>query len=345
MRRLLACPLVLMAAATPAWADAPAPVPTATLTPTTWRATIQVAAQVDAEQSATLAAERPGRITAVLFASGQTVPKGALLVKLDDAAEQAQLALDQAKLNEAQDTLARAKKLLTIQGASQATLEQAQAEFAEDRAQLAADNATLAQLHITAPFAGTLGIRRISTGDYVTQGQTIAQITQTAPLRILFSVPQTEAGGITAGEPFTLQAASNSQNPITATGQITALSPMVNTTTNARDAEGLITTNATSLLPGMFGTLTLQTGAPEPAYEVPDTALTDSVLGRYLFVLQPAGAAYTLHTVYVTQFGQTGSTAVIATTGLSQNEQVVALGGFKLSDGASVTPAASPQTP
>ncbi len=339
MRRLLACPVFLMAAATTAFADAPTPVPTATLTPTTWRATIQVAAQIDAEQSATLAAERPGRITAVLFSSGQTVPAGALLVKLDDAAEEAQLQEDQAKLTEAENTLARSKKLLTIQGASQATLEQAQADAAEDRAQLAADRAAIAQLNIAAPFAGTIGIRKISAGDYVNQGQTIAEITQTAPLRVLFAIPQTESAGIATGEPFTLQTAAAAENPMTAAGRITALSPAVNTTTNARDAEGLITTGAQNLLPGMFGTLTLQTGAPEPAYQVPDTALTDSVLGRYLFVLQPAQNAYTLHTVYVTQYGQTGGTAIIATTGLTPGEQVVALGGFKLSDGASVTPA------
>jgi len=328
-----------MAAATPAWADAPTPVPTATLIPTTWRATIDVAAQIDAQDSATLAAERPGRITAVLFNSGQTVPAGALLVKLDDAAEQAQREEDQAKLTEAQNTLARNKKLLTIQGASQASLEQAQADAAEDRAQLAADNAAIAELNITAPFAGTLGIRKISAGDYVTQGQTIVQITQTAPLRILFSIPQTESAGISTGEAFTVEAAASPENPITAAGRITALSPMVDTATNARDAEGLITTGAQNLLPGMFATLTLQTGAPEPAFKIPDTALTDSVLGRYLFVLQPAQNAYILHTVYVTQYGQTGGTAIIATNGLTPGEQVVALGGFKLSDGASVTPA------
>ena len=85
--------------------------------------------------------------------------------------------------------------------------------------------------------------------------------------------------------------------------------------------------------------ITLQTGTPEPAFAVPDTALNDSVLGRYVFVLQPAANnGYTLKTVYVTEYGQTGNTAIIATTGLTPGEQIVALGGFKLTDGAAVTP-------
>jgi RND family efflux transporter MFP subunit len=324
-------------------ADAPTPTPVqvAGLVPTTWRTTVQVSAQIDAEQNASLAAERPGRVVAVLYTSGEAVATGTLLVKLDDAAEQAQLAVDTAKLTEAENTLARAVKLLSIAGASRASLEQAQADAAEDRAQLIADRAAIAQLNIAAPFAGTLGIRKISAGDYINQGQVVAQITQAAPLRVLFSVPQTEAGGISLGEPFTLQAAAMAQKALQATGKITALSPQVDITTDARDGEGLITGGDTGLLPGMLGTLTLQTGAPMAAYLAPATALNDSVLGRYVFVLQPAANnGYTLKTVYVTEFGQTNGQAVIATTGLVASDRIVALGGFNLTDGASVTPAA-----
>jgi RND family efflux transporter MFP subunit len=334
---MAACLAVLMATVGTARADAPTPVQTARIIATTWRPTVEVSAQIDAMQNATLAAERPGRVTAVLFNSGETVAAGTLLVKLDDAAEQAQFDVDTAKLTEAENTLARARKLITIAGASQAALEQAEADAAEDRAQLAADRAALAQLNIAAPFAGTLGIRKISAGDYLNQGQQVAQITQTAPLRVLFSIPQTEAGGIATGEPFSLQAASIPGEPITANGTITALSPMVDPATNARDAEGLITDRNTALLPGMFGTVTLQTGSPERAYEVPDTALNDSVIGRYVFTLQPTGNTTTLHTVYVTEYGQSGPNAIIATTGLTAGERVVALGGFNLTDGAAVT--------
>ena len=83
--------------------------------------------------------------------------------------------------------------------------EQAQADLAEAGAQVKLDNATLAQLNITAPFAGgTLGIRKISEGDYVQVGQQVAQLTQSGPLRVLFSVPQTEAGDLKPGDAFAL---------------------------------------------------------------------------------------------------------------------------------------------
>ncbi len=315
----------------------PTPVPTATLAATTWRNTIQLAATVDAEQDATLAAERGGLVTAILFHSGQSVPAGAVLVQFDDAPERAQLALDQARLVQTGRDAAREQKLITISGASQSALEQAQAAEAEAKAQVLLDQANIAQLQVTAPFAGIVGIRKISAGDYIQQGAAVARMTQTAPLRALFSVPQTEAGGLAIGDTFTLTAPALAQNAV-ATGNITALSPMVDAATNARDAEGTITDNTAGLLPGMIGTITLTTGAPVPALLVPNTALNDSVLGRYVFVLQPAGkGGFTLHTVYVTAYGEMGNDTAVAMNGLQAGARVVAIGGFKLTDGASVT--------
>ena len=308
------------------------------LRPAFWRASIEVAASVDAEQSAALAAERGGRVVAVLFKSGQNVPAGAVLVQLDDAPEQAQLSLDRARLNEADQTAARTAKLMTIAGASQAALEQAEADEAEARAQVSLDQADLQQLQITAPFAGTLGIRKVAAGDYVQQGQTVAEIAQSAPLRVLFSVPQTQAGGLAVGDPFTLTLPAQDSGTISVAGRLTALAPAVDATTNARDAEGKVNGPETGLLPGMFGSVTLQIGAAQPGFAVPQTALNDDALGRYVFMLTPGkGGTYTLRAVYVTPLGSLGGDAVVGGAGLAAGERVVAVGGFNLADGASVT--------
>jgi len=330
-----------MLAAVPVYADPAASLPavqTAILQPATWRTTAQVPATVDAQQNAVLAAQRPGVVVAVLYTSGQTVAAGALLVKLDDAPEQAQLVLDQARLAEAKRALGRDAKLLQIAGASQAQYEQAQADTAEAKAQVALDTAMLAQLNITAPFAGTLGIRKISQGDYVQQGQAVAQLTQSGPLRVLFSVPQTEAGDLKIGDTFTLTIASLPAGANSVRGKITALSPQLDTQTNARAMEGVITGQSDALLPGMYGVVTLQTGAPQPAFSLPATALNDDTLGRFVYVLDAgANGDYTARAVYVSEFSQNGGTAVIGTAGLNAGQRVVAVGGFKLDDGDAVT--------
>jgi RND family efflux transporter MFP subunit len=313
-------------------------VQTATLQPTTWRVTEQVPATIDAEESAVLAAERAGQVVAVLYSSGQSVTAGTVLVKLDDAPEAAQLALDQARLTESQRALAREEKLIQIAGASQAALEQAQADMAEAKAQVALDNAMLSQLNIVAPFSGVLGIRKISAGDYVQQGQEVAELTQLSPLRVLFSVPQTEAGGLNVGDPFTLDVASLPSGNATLIGHISALSPQVNTVTNARDVEGAISNGNSALWPGMFGIVTVRTGDPQPAFALPASAVNDNMLGRYIYVLQSGQHdSYTVHAVYITEYSQSGDIAVVGVKGLSAGERVVALGGFNLDDGDSVT--------
>jgi RND family efflux transporter MFP subunit len=312
----------------------PVPVEAVALRPAVWRASISLAAEIAAGQSAALAAERPGRVVGVNFSSGQTVPAGTVLVQLDDAPEAAQLALDGAKLTEANNALAREEKLMTIAGASRAALEQAEADAAEARAEVAYDQAVISELRIAAPFPGTLGIRNVSAGDYIAQGQVVAQITQAAPLRVLFSIPQTEGAGIAVGDAFSFKAPSLTA---LAAGEITALSPAVNSSTNARDAEGkILAPPPAGLLPGMFGTVTLETGLGEPAFTVPPSALNDSALGPFLFVLDRSGADYTLRTVYVTKLGDGGAESYIAADGLQAGQFVLAIGGFKMTDGASV---------
>jgi len=310
------------------------PVQAATLQPAIWRTIADVSASLQARETATLAPAQAGLVTAVLFHSGDQVAAGQVLVQLDNQAATAQLALDQAKLTQAERESARTQKLMSIAGASQSALEQAAATAAEARAQVALDQANLAQLQIRAPFAGTLGIRNIDPGDYLTAGQAVVSLTGTGPLRVLFSLPQTQAGGLALGDPFTFNAPTSNGATITATAKLTALSPAQTQATDARDLEGQITGNAAGLVPGMAGVVNIATGQPIPAFAVPSTALNDSTLGPFVFVIAPNN---TLSTVYVTIYGSAGANTLVSTNGLTAGERVVALGGFKLSDGAAVS--------
>jgi multidrug efflux pump subunit AcrA (membrane-fusion protein) len=88
----------------------------------------------------------------------------------------------------------------------------------------------------------------------------------------------------------------------------------------------------------MYGIVTLQTGPPAPAFILPATALNDDTLGRFIYVLDGGGkGVFTARAVYVTEFSQSGDDAVIGVKGLMAGQKIVAEGGFKLEDGASVT--------
>ncbi len=303
-----------------------------------WRTQTSLAASVAAQQTASLSTARGGIVTGVMFASGEAVSAGQVLVQLANGPETAQLALDDARLDQALRELARTQKLMSISGASQSALEQAEALVSEARAQVKLDQADLAQLQITAPFAGRAGIRNLDPGDYVQAGQAIVSLTGLGPLRVLFSVPQTEAGGLGVGDGFTLSAPTGAGQDVTAAGRITALSPRVDPTTDARAVEGIVSGDAAGLLPGMVGVVHLATGVPVAALAVPETALNDSTLGPFVYLLSPSGhGQYAVSPVYVTIYGDAGGQSLISTTGLQAGDKVVSIGGFKLSSGAVVS--------
>ncbi|MDE8344660.1 MAG: efflux RND transporter periplasmic adaptor subunit [Acidocella sp.] len=303
-----------------------------------WRTQTSVAATVAARQAASLSLARGGIVSAVMFSSGQMVTAGQVLVQLADGPEMAQMALDGAKLEQAQRQLARTRKLIGISGASQSALEQAEAQVDEAQAQMALDKADIGQLQMTAPFAGRLGIRTLDPGDYVQAGQVIVSLTGVGPLRVLFAVPQTESGGLSVGEPFTIAAPVGAGQAVPAKGEITALGPAIAPATDARDVEGVVVGDASGLLPGMVGVVHLATGAPMPALAVPQTALNDSTLGPFVYLLSPAGPGqYAVSPVYVTIYGDAGGQSLISTSGLKAGDKIVAIGGFKLSAGAVVS--------
>lgn len=342
--RTCAVAATLLGAAIPrAHADGagkPPHVPVAAPRVTQYRAKIEVSGQIAAVQSATLAAQRAGVISAVLFHSGQTVAKGALLLRMTDAVERAQVALDQAKVEQARRALARDRKLRAISGVSQAQIETDQATAAEAGAQRALDTARENRRVIRAPFAGILGIRRVSTGDYIAGGATITTITQTSPLRVLFAVPETELAGIGFGDEFhfTLPVADKSAH----TGRILALSPALNTTTRARMVEGRVANASGALLPGAFGVVDIATGTPVAARAIPATAINYGPLGAFIYAAVGHGNATIAHAVYIKVLATHGPTAIIAATGMADVTRVVAIGGFKLHDGETITPDAAP---
>ncbi len=317
----------------------PPAMPVTEVKPVTYRAGIEVSGQVAAVNGATLAASQAGMVIAVNFRSGQSVGKGAILVRLDDTVEQAQLVLDQAKLAEAQRTLARDQRLRAIAGVAVAQLETAEAVVAEAKAQITLDQAHAGKLAITAPFAGQLGIRRVSPGDYLQIGAKVTTITQISPLRVFFAVPETELDGLKPGDAFTI-AVPGLAGP-GHQGVITALSPRISTATHARMVEGRVANASGALVPGMFGTVSLPTGAALAAWSVPAAALNYGPIGSFLYQVTEAGNNATVHAVYVQVLSSAGAAALVQGKDLRKGAAIIAFGGFKLHDGETIQKPAS----
>lgn len=150
-------------------------------------------------EEAVLMPETSGRIIMLHLPEGTRVSKGTLLVKLFDGDLQAQLQKLNAQLKNAQATRERQENLVKLNGISENDYQQSVTQVASLEADIAAVNAQISKTEIRAPFDGTIGLKNVSEGAYVSPGTAIASIRADQQLKLDFSIPETYAELIEKG--------------------------------------------------------------------------------------------------------------------------------------------------
>jgi RND family efflux transporter MFP subunit len=172
-------------------------------------------------------AERDGRVTSVSVEIGDHVRRGQVLALLDDRALQAARAEKAARIdslhaqvqtweaeqrsNEADLRRAdamRAEKILDDEDwehvqykltETKSQVARFKAEEAAAEAELRAADVELTQSRITAPFGGVVGRRSVHDAQAVKKGDALFWITAEAPLRVLFTVPESAMASFPRG--------------------------------------------------------------------------------------------------------------------------------------------------
>ena len=131
-----------------------------------------------------------GRVAEIAFSPGARVETGAVLVRLDDAAERAAVAEAEAGLREAELALDRARKLRANNTVAQATVDELEAAYLGAHARVDAAQKQLADRTVRAPFPGVVGIRRVDVGARVDDETVLTTLDDLAEVEIEFSVPE-----------------------------------------------------------------------------------------------------------------------------------------------------------
>src|SRR6267378_3408822 len=174
----------------------------------TVRDEIGATGQIEAVQSIDLRPEVDGRIVEIVIREGQEVEQGTPLFKVDDAQLRAQVAQLEAQRDLAQQALARAKDLAQQNASSTADLEKAEAEMRSAQAQYDLQRIRLERTTVRAPFAGVVGQRYVSLGDYVTNTTKLASLHTVNPQRATFQVPERFARSLSPGQAVTFRVAA-----------------------------------------------------------------------------------------------------------------------------------------
>jgi len=217
--------------------------------------------------------------------------------------------------------------------ARNSSMQQYQALLAA-RARVSLAKKALADTVVRAPFAGVVGERLVSVGDYVTRGMKVASVLRTNPLRLQLTVPQQYSVEVGVGRAVALEV--DTAPGKTFTGQVRYVSPALQTDSRTLVVEAVVPNNDGSLKPGSFATAQIEQASRKPGILVPASAVRTISGTSRVFVVATDRAEERLVTV-----GQSLNDLVEITTGLKTGERVATSNVTQLVDGARVAPTAN----
>ncbi len=247
------------------------------------------------------------------FTEGQTVRAGQLLAELDPRAfevqlaqAEGQLARDQAQLANARNDLVRYQDLAARDAIARQQLD-TQAALVKQLAaaiqigEAAVDNARLmlSYTRITAPIAGQVGLRQADLGNVVRAGDPngIVVITQTQPISVVFSVPESVLPRLRARlagkERPRVEAWDRELRTRLADGEIVSTDNAIDTATGTIRVKASFDNRDGALFPNQFVNIRLQLDLLRQALAAPVTAIQRGATGAFVYLIDGEGLVST----------------------------------------------------
>jgi membrane fusion protein (multidrug efflux system) len=270
-----------------------------------------------------------GQITRINFEAGQQLAENDLLVEIDAASEQAAVLEAESALDNLRRQLDRSRTLLNRKLSSTAEVDDLAAQVRVAEARLAAARSRLDKRFIRAPFAGVVGLRNISVGDYVDSDTVLTTLDDLSTVELDFEVPEKYFGTIERGQK--ISAISIAFPDRSFAGSVRDIDTRISTTTRSFRVRAELP-NPEALLPeGLFMTASLIIIEHQDALLIPEEAVVAEGEERYVFVINDATAQ---RLPVVTGIRSGAEVEVIS--GLSIDAEVVTKGHQKLRDKAPV---------
>ena len=253
-----------------------------------------------------------GLVHDIRFSEGQYVRKGDLLVEMDNRSWRAQKRGLEARLQSARSELERRQGLLVIEGVSREEVERAQAEADLLQAQIEELEVMIDLAHVRAPFNGRLGIRHVSPGAFLSQGEAITRLVQTDRLRVHFSVPARYAAMVNNDMEINVVSSSGGQQ---STAHIYTTEPVMSASARSLLVRAELDNSRQQFIPGDFVLVVLGVDRDEGALLIPAEAVINELNSQI---------------VYVARNGQTRRQVIEA--GIRTRDRVQVLGGLAPGD-------------
>ncbi|HEY4013886.1 MAG TPA: efflux RND transporter periplasmic adaptor subunit [Polyangiaceae bacterium] len=312
----------------------------------TWQETLDAVGNVVAARGVTVSNDAPGLVSAIHFESGKVVHEGDVLVELDSNVERSQLAAVEARRDLAQINFGRTRALVASNSLPQTQQDADDAVVKTSRSDLDALRAQIARKTVRAPFSGKLGIRQVNLGQYLNSGTAITSLETTDALYVDFSLPQQRLKQVELGMPVRLVVDGNDVSP--SDGAIRAIDPSADPVTRSIKLRAALSKQDGTLLPGMFGRVSVVLPDKRDVVIVPANAVVHASFGDSVFVVEDrkdeaghpmkganGGPAKVARQQFV-KVGDARGDFVAVAEGLSVGQSIVTAGAFKLRNGAPI---------
>lgn len=270
------------------------------------RYTVQAAGTLVALNTAVVRAKVDGELKALRFTEGQLVQAGQVLAEIDARPFEAQLnqaqgqfARDAALLKNAELDLQRYQDLLSKDAIARQQVEtqaalvrQLQGTVQADQAQIDMAKLQLSYTRVTAPISGRLGLKQVELGSLVRSSDPngLVNITQTQPMAVVFSVPETHVPLIMrklkAGQALPVEAWDREQKIRLAQGRVSTTDNAIDVATSTLRLKATLDNRDGSLFPNQFANIRLQLDTLKNVVAVPAQAVQRGAAGTFVYVVQ-----------------------------------------------------------
>ncbi len=284
---------------------------------------------LQSNESVVITAEIAGRIDKIAFAEGEGVDTGKTLIRLDASVLKAELDRAEASRALSEANYRRAEALLKDRAISERERDEAYAQWQLDEASVRLAKAQWDKTRIVAPLDGTLGLRKISVGDYVQPGQELVNLEDTSQLKVEFRIPEKFSAQVKVGQRVKLQ--SDAYAGRTFVGQVYAINPQVEENSRSLVMRGLLDNREGLLRPGQFVKVSLTLETRADAIFIPEQALISQPKSQFAYTVVDGAAQ-----MVPVQTGMRRKGWVEVTSGLSLGDVVITGGHQKIGPGSPV---------
>lgn len=291
--------------------------------------TVQAVGTLVADEEVAIKPEISGIVTAIAFGEGQRVSEGAVLFSLDAQILEAELKQAKASLELSQANYDRAKALAARGSGTQRAEDEALAALLNDQAAVALAETRLAKTVISAPFEGVVGLRSVSIGDYVVEGEAMVTLSAIDQLKADFRIPELFLAEVHVG--MELNITADALPGQTFQGAVYAIDPRVDVSGRALVIRARLDNPDGKLRPGLFARIDVVLERRPNALLVPESAIVPTKQGPTVFVVKEGVAQ-----IAAVQTGLRRKGDVEILSGLAVGDLVVTGGQLKLRPGVPV---------